>query len=473
MAHHIKLILRDAFTAMIVRICGAGLVLLVSLLASRWLGPAEFGRYTSTIAIGVFVATMSPLGTDKVLVRILSTDSDDALICRSLAKTHACAFIVCAGLFVLTWLSGLISFSHHSGTLAEALGMSTLVMMPLTVSLLRQWAAIPLIGTRNAIFPEQIIVPASFSICLVAGLFTGIPATARFVLSMYALILAVVWVLSLKAEKLRAIYAGALKQLSTLRLKELIEFANAGLPFLAISLGTVWVQSFMSLAVAASCGFESAAVFALALPIATVPAMSLGIINLSFISRFAVDYKAGDLSSARQAGRIAASASFYPALAAALAILLLQPMIMKVVGPEYIRVGNILPPLLLGVLMDCLAGPTTPVMQTMNMQGFYARSLIICVSIQIGITWLAGRIADVEGVALGFAMSRVLWNAVIATAIFRQRGLVMLPCWNLLALIRNMWPGDRSIYDALRSPNAISSHLSLSASRSVQDAPWR
>ena len=88
---------------------------------------------------------------------------------------------------------------------------------------------------------------------------------------------------------------------------------------------------------------------------------------------------------------------------------------------------RLLPPLLLGVIVDCLTGPTIPVMQTMKMEKTYSRALLTFIPIQLSLVYWLGKVAVIEGPAIAYLISRCLWNVIIFVRIYQLRGLVMFP----------------------------------------------
>jgi Na+-driven multidrug efflux pump len=86
-----------------------------------------------------------------------------------------------------------------------------------------------------------------------------------------------------------------------------------------------------------------------------------------------------------------------------------------------------LPALLLSMIVDCLTGPTNPVLQAMNMENTHSRVLLAFIPVQFGAVYLFGTVAGIEGAGIAFLVSRCLWNVVVFARIYQVRGLVMLP----------------------------------------------
>jgi len=118
---------------------------------------------------------------------------------------------------------------------------------------------------------------------------------------------------------------------------------------------------------------------------------------------------------------------FLSAAALSLSIWLVSPLLTTLLGTDYSMVGQLLPALLLGVIVDCLTGPTIPVMQTMRMEKTYSQALFAFIPIQLCIFYWFGKLAGIEGASIAYLTARCLWNIIVFTAIYKQRGLLMLP----------------------------------------------
>jgi O-antigen/teichoic acid export membrane protein len=305
--------------------------------------------------------------------------------------------------------------------------MGSIMFLPLTVTYLRQWAAIPLIGTRRAVMPEQTILPLMFSASILLPAVMGWKVGALSVAMTYAGMMTVVWVVSLMSNPLRDVYRAAWRERGNFNRRTVCRQMRDGLPFVSVALGGVLSQACMPLVIAATCGFVESGLFALAMPYAALAAVPLGIFNLSMIPRCARHFKNGEFAEANHAVRSAATATFV--LAAFISFLIWQfsPLLIRMLGEEYSAVCRLFPPLLLAAIVDCLTGPTIPVMQTMKMEVSYTRSLFAYIPVQLGLIYLFGSFAGIEGAAIAYLLARCLWNTVVLIRIYQVRGLIMLP----------------------------------------------
>ena len=74
--------LTDAFGTLVVRMIGIALIFVSTTVTARLLGPAEYGTWSAAMALALLLATLAPLGSDRILVQKLSTMECDSEIGR-------------------------------------------------------------------------------------------------------------------------------------------------------------------------------------------------------------------------------------------------------------------------------------------------------------------------------------------------------------------------------------------------------
>ena len=420
--------LTDAFGTLVVRMVGIALMFVSTTVTAKLLGPAEYGSYSAALALALLLAALAPLGSDRILVRNLSTTKCPIETGRETAIAHLCTAIIAAVLIggsLTAWFVN--SFVFDNPQWARTSLLATILFVPLTVIYLRQWLAIPIIGSRRAVIPEQTILPFIFTASLMMMAAAGWKLGAATAAATYAVVMVLVWIGSLQTEPIRGVYRSAWNAFPNAGRSDIRRQFRDGLPFVSVGIGSLLTQSCMPLVIAVTCGFEEAAYYALAFPYAALIAMPLGAINLTMIPRCARHYKHGEFDAANHAVRSSATVTVLLAAALSIVVWICSPMLTTLLGTEYRIVCRLLPPLLLGVIVDCLTGPTIPVMQTMKMEKTYSRALLAFIPIQLSLVYWFGKIAGIEGTAFAYFTSRCLWNVIVFAAIYQQRGLVMLP----------------------------------------------
>ena len=119
--------------------------------------------------------------------------------------------------------------------------------------------------------------------------------------------------------------------------------------------------------------------------------------------------------------------TFLAAVSAATVLLAGAPLLEPLLGPQYSQVPALLPPLLLAVLVDCLTGPTIPVMQTTGLERLYGRCLAVHLPLQLLLIFSLSRLGGTQGAAVAYLIGRMTWNIAIFLLIRRHRQLIMLP----------------------------------------------
>jgi len=420
--------LTDALGTLVVRGVGIALMFVSTTVTAILLGPEEYGAYSAALALAVLMASLAPLGSDRILVRNLSTTKcPDEAGCET-AIAHLCTGITAAvliGAALTGWFVNTLVFDNPDW--ARTLLLATMMFVPLTVILLRQWLALPILGSRRAVIPEQTILPFVFTVSLLLISVAGWQLGAGTAAATYAIVMAMVWIGSLQTGSIRTVYQSAWNAIPNARQADIRRQFREGLPFVSVGIGSLLTQSAMPLLIAATCGFEETAYFTLAFPYAVLASVPLGVFNFTMIPRCARHYKLGEFTEANHAVRSAATVTVLLSATLSIVIWTCSPILATLVGPEYSMVCRLLPPLLLGVIVDCLTGPTIPVMQTMNMEKTYAQALFAFIPILLCLVYWFSRVAGVEGAACAYCVSRCLWNVIVVVAIYRHRGLVMLP----------------------------------------------
>jgi O-antigen/teichoic acid export membrane protein len=429
---------REALGALVTRVAGLVLTFGSMMVLARWLGPAEFGVYSSALSLAMLLATLAPCGTDRVLARNLAIGLAPNLAARELRLTHKALIVSAAGLIPgLLVIGACLRLAGHTDA-ARIAFLATLMFPALALSYVRQWVATVLLGARRALLPEQTILPGCLLIAGLTGVLSSRSVTATTLVALHAILVSVIWWLSLRATALRPLYRDPSGGNRVEQPHETWRRVQDGLPFLLVASGAVASQSAMPLVIAAACGATDAGLYALAVPFAALPAIPLGVFNLVMMPRCARHYGSGDRRAADHDVRCAATAGLWLGSLISLIVWVGSPWVSVLVGRDYSAAIPILPAMLLAAVIDSLTGPTVPVMQTMHMERWYARALIAYLPVQILFTAGIGSGGGASGAAVGWLLSRVIWNFVIVRKIKAVTGLTMLPYWNLAAAIRRM-----------------------------------
>lgn len=432
-------LISDAIGTMAVRMLGIGLVFLTTAVLAPVLGPQQYGSYCAGMALAIVLASLAPLGTDRVLTRNLATNRDPVQSARETAVSHA-ATLLCCGL-VLTLGSLQFLFRHRlpfSAAWLESCLLASIVFVPLTLTNLRQWIAIPLIGTRKAVIPEQTLLPISFLGTIGVLHVCGIRISALSAATAYAGVGTVVWSLSLLNPTIRSAYSMALRQPPAF--SSVSSAIAEALPFVNVSVGGILLQRCTPLITAETCGFHETGHYSVALQLAALPALPMGVATLVILPRCSRLFSQNDHSGLNRTIRRSATMTFVFAVGIAAALWFSRPALLMIFGSEYARVLELLPFLLIAGIVETLAGPTMAFMQAMRVENLLARSILLFIPVQLGSVYVFSLWLGAEGAALGLILSRSVWVAMTIWIIASQHRIVSLPSPGYLQLpVRIPW----------------------------------
>ena len=115
-------ILSDAIETLVVRVVGIGLMFGMTTLTARLLGADEFGAFTAAWALAILLATLAPIGSDRVLVRNLSTVKSPEAAGRDTAAAHICTLVISIVIVAALGLTVALFVSSQAFTAPELQG---------------------------------------------------------------------------------------------------------------------------------------------------------------------------------------------------------------------------------------------------------------------------------------------------------------------------------------------------------------
>ncbi|MFN5975736.1 MAG: hypothetical protein ACK48U_14910, partial [Planctomyces sp.] len=265
----------DALGTMVIRAAGIALLFASTTATAVLLGPTEYGEFSAALSLALLFATAAPLGTDRVLVRRLSISGREAAG-SEVSLTHRCslwpALVIACGSLLTAAACSAMGYSAWSRTLT----LAVLMALPLTLTYLRQWTAIPLVGTRSAILPEQFLIPLLSLLLLGLLWLLRLPLAAVPAAIGTAVLTLGVWLVTVSTGRLGAVYRDAW-QAAAFERGAVRHRTREGLPFVLVATGVLLAQRCLPVAVAAGAGFAASAQFSWALMAAGIASLPLGI----------------------------------------------------------------------------------------------------------------------------------------------------------------------------------------------------
>lgn len=419
-------LISDAFGTMVLRLFGIGLVFATTVVSAKVLGPAEFGAFNAGLSMTIVLASMLPMGTDRILARNVAGAKTPADAGLDTALAHLSSLIAATlliGLGILLYCFASIAIIPRSWQ--HSAFLAAIMVVPVTLTNLRQWVAIPLMGTRFAVLPEQTLVPIAVLSAFGIAFALGIRMQAMSAAWVYAGIGTTVWMASLLTPTIRQAYSAALS--SSPRPRQIVNYIRSALPFVNLSVGCILLQRCLPLITVLTCGFSETGQFVIAQQLSGLAAIPLGVATLVILPRCVRLFRAGQTEATSESIRNAATLTFALSVFIAFATWLATPLLPYLFGGSYARVEQILPILLLMAIVESVSGPSMAVMQAMNLEHKLSRSITGFVPLQLGLVYGFSRLLGLEGAAIGLLVARILWITMVVGIIFRAQRIVSLP----------------------------------------------
>lgn len=419
-------LLSDAFGAMTVRVIGMVLLFGSTTLAARVLGPEEYGAFNAAFSLAVLLATFAPLGSDRIMLRNLSTSESTENSAQETALTHHATIAVALLLFVFFMLAVIFgnTVGLRDGWLVT-LFLASMMFVPVALTYLRQFVAVPILGTRTAFIPEQTILPLGFMIILGMMKFSDYEVTAFSAAFSYAGVMLAIWIWSIQGGVLGEIYRIAFRQRKSFG--AVSQRIKTGLPFAGVALGTAMLQRSLPLVIVAACGFSTTAQFSIALSFANLAGVPLGILNLCILPKCTALVRNSQLDEAGCLVSSTAGLALLLSSAIGMTTCLLSPFVIHLLGPSYSGISLILWLLVIAAVIDAIPGPSVALLQAMHLEGVWSRIILTFVPIQLFVVWAASSAGGLTGAAVGYLAMRALYNLLIILTVYRLRGMLILP----------------------------------------------
>jgi O-antigen/teichoic acid export membrane protein len=416
----------DAFGAMTVRVVGMVLLFASTTLAARILGSEEYGAFNAAFSLAILLATFAPLGSDRIMLRNLSTSDSTEVAANETAQTHHTTAVVAVLLFVVSMFAVI---GGNAVGLSDGwqvtIFLSAVMFLPVALTYLRQWVAVPILGTRHAFIPEQTILPVGFMMILVILKLLGYRMSAFSASFTYAGVMLAIWIWSVQSGVLGQIYKIAFRQRITFA--AVSHRMKTGLPFTGVALGTAMLQRSLPLVIVATCGFSAAAQFSIAHSFANLAGIPLGILNLCILPRCTKLVRDSEMDEASFLVSSTAGVSVLLSSAIGIATCIMSPVAIHMLGESYSNISLILWLLVIAAVLDSIPGPSIALVQAMHLEGAWSRIILTFVPLQLLTVWIASSIAGLTGGAVGYLVTRALYNLLIVGTVYRLRGILIIP----------------------------------------------
>jgi O-antigen/teichoic acid export membrane protein len=436
---------------LLVRVCGLGLMYVSVVIASNCLGTAQFGVFSSVLSLSAIWAIVMVGGVDVLAVKTISTVSGENPdeIPRQVAVTFAVGGLgTILGIFI-TAILFLIFFELGMARNSSVFIYSTLLFPVTLVANLRQATTLPLTGVANAIFPEQIILPVTFGLSVIALATYSNHSDTAAVTGLYVLASLAACLLGLYSVWNKARFTGALRQ--KIALEYILGQLRQARPFFWSNISYMVMNNSVTVLVSFLLGFKEAGLFFVASRLSALSYVPLGVIDQVVMPPAARLYKEDDHSGLFDLARVSTSLGCVAGIAISLGIAIFHKPLLGLFNPEYASQGDILLILLAGQTVNTFFGPNAALMKMTGLERLYSRinggaAIVLPIAV-----CLAAVLGGLEWVAICMSVVVAAWNMAFCRCLWLKRKLLVLP-YRPIELLGHLKQVPLSISEKLSCP---------------------
>ena len=87
--------------------------------------------------------------------------------------------------------------------------------------------------------------------------------------------------------------------------------------------------------------------------------------------------------------------------------------------------------LVIAAVLDAVPGPSIALLQAMHLEGLWSRIVLTFVPLQLIAVWIASHLGGLTGAAIGYLVTRAIYNLLIVGAVYYMRGILIVPRFSL------------------------------------------
>lgn len=358
---------RGALTAFLVRVASAGLLYLSQIVLARWMGSFEYGIYVFVWTWVLVLGGLSNLGLPILMMRLVPEyrERGETALLRGLIRNGRIVSLVAATLVASLGLIALAVCGHLLSSpyvLPAFIAMACVPMVALSdvqdgIGRGRGWQA-------EALLPPYVLRPLLVLLAMIAAHELGWPMSAvtaagAAVAGTWAA--ALVQTLLLASRLGRDVPAGPVEC-------DLRGWLGTSLPLLAITFSEILLQTTDVLVLSQSMAPGDVAVYFAAAKTMSLVMFIHYAVGSAMARRLAALHARNDRDGLARAVREAVNWTFWPSLAAALAILLLGKPLLGLFGPQFADGYPVMLILAAGLMARASTGPAELILNMLGQQ---------------------------------------------------------------------------------------------------------
>ncbi|MDH5633354.1 MAG: oligosaccharide flippase family protein [Gammaproteobacteria bacterium] len=412
---------RTAFGSFSLKVIAGGATFVSGILLARLLGPKEFGIYAIVMAAVTLAGSVAALGLPMLITREVAryqANEQWALLKGVMLTTHrwtltAAAIFVSIGLLMVMadWPIADVSWS---------LAAPALIIIPLlALTLVRAASLRGLHWVILADIPDLMLRP--ILLLIIAGLVYMLvgSATAAEAMQLQAVCFAVAFVIGLVfllKKTPAAVKSVAADHHHAHWIREAQPFFWIAVVFLVDSQVGLYLLGLLA-------GPEQAGIMQVALQLVTLVVIGLAAVNSPLQPRLSAALARQKTDEAQKLLTEAARLGTGVATVAALVLIPFAPQIVALFGPEYQEAANVLRIVVLGQLINAMAGSCGITLNAGGYQSITLLGVIVALIVNSILCWLLIPHWQALGAAVALSASLLVWNVMLAVAARRKLGL--------------------------------------------------
>jgi O-antigen/teichoic acid export membrane protein len=407
-----------------IRIFGAGLGLLAQVVASRFIGAEEFGRFALVFVWLLLLGHVGTAGTSQLLYRLLAEylETGQHALAAGLVRFALAATLLASGVVACAGIGALLSGLLPLDPVLVLLGVVTLLAVPLLsiqdfLEAIARGLDRPALGIGPAYLLRHLAIVAGLLGLILAG--QSATALTVVVLAIIGLVATIVIQLILLRPHLKAVIGDVRPRYQPR------QWLRTAMPLAAVDLAEVLYFNADVIILGLLVPPEQVAFYFAASRLTQTLAYIPYGVSAATAQKYAAHGVAGRRTDLQALiGRSALLASAATILAALTLTVLAEPLL-QLFGSSYDQAAHLVPILGLGMVVACLLGPGEDVLNMLGQERLCAIAFLAALVTNVATAFLLipliGPLGAAVAVVLGFSIRGLL----LAFFAYRRLGLVL------------------------------------------------
>jgi O-antigen/teichoic acid export membrane protein len=406
--------------AFLIQSSSAGIVYGSQILLARWMGSIEYGAYVYALSWAQLIASVCSLGFTTAVLRFIPSYIAQEDWCRLRGVIAYARWLTLGAAVALACLGTLILFwgqpqNVHMGTLLLGVWLVPLLaLMNLHTEMIRGTQHIPRAYAPSFLLQPILTIGIAFCLLQAAGALISIDAIIAFALATLAAFVVQV--------------RGLQRSLPTESCDVCPVYEPAG--WLSVSLPLMLVAGFFILLkrtdvlmIGMLIGPSDAGIYEAATRTATLVSFVLLAVNSIAAPMIASHHAKADYASMQRMVSTAISWMFWPSLMIAVGLILLGGPILGLFGPDFREGQWALRIIVMGQLLNVVAGPVGYLMGLTGHQNLTALVFGLTALLNIALNAIFISLWGIVGAAAATTTAMVVWNVWLVILVKKHLGI--------------------------------------------------